>query len=319
MATPLRFAVDERPVAIWVHDQVEVNREFLNAANPDQYTELASSLWGDAESVDDLSLNSTLGLRIVYGLALESLMAYLVGAAQAPHCLFGWLDQYSLAELKSAVRKLSTGTLKYSMVDCPRLCWEELSIVVHSNLQLEDKNSEAEIKKGFGQLWQDLAREFLDESSRNEFNTIKHGLRTSLGGFSLAIGLQQNAGTPCPPEGMMSLGGEKFGLSFFETERIEKSKTNLSLKLTSRNWSVRDMMSAILLISTSLKNVIGCLKIQHGIDPKSIDFTWPTGEDCFRAPWSESPRVRSSSMGCTPLGLESEVLEADEILDQYNQ
>jgi hypothetical protein len=49
----------------------------------------------------------------------------------------------------------------------------------------------------------------------SEYNSIKHGLRTGFGGFSMAIGPEAVPGEPAPPEAMHSLGGSEHGSSFF--------------------------------------------------------------------------------------------------------
>src|SRR6266498_3066579 len=88
----LRFAVDVRPVCVWVRDATERNQEFLRRLDP-TYFEYIAHVHADHLTADQ-KLLAALTLRTAYSQALETLFAFLCATAQAPGCAYGWLTQY---------------------------------------------------------------------------------------------------------------------------------------------------------------------------------------------------------------------------------
>jgi len=156
---------------------------------------------------------------------------------------------------------------------------------------LDDKEKESSIKSSFAQLWARLAGQLLDQDFRQEYNSIKHGLRVRPGGFYLAFGAESTPGVPAPREARRLVGHSDYGSSFWTTEKIAEPKRHIQLRRHSRNWSPEDMANGMLLISFSLTNIISCLKILNGVDPQSVQFHWFNDEEVYTLPWEHATAI----------------------------
>src|SRR5512133_3972936 len=104
-----KFAIDERGVCVWGADYNE-NSRFLDGVCPDFFMyEAGVHQRALHEAGDDkqAAMHAALALRLSYGMALESLFAFLCAAVQAPHCMFGWLSNYKSSELQNLVGRIA--------------------------------------------------------------------------------------------------------------------------------------------------------------------------------------------------------------------
>ncbi len=230
---------------------------------------------------------------MVYSHALESFLAFLFAALQAPDCVIGWIHRYELAHLKSLVQKINAHERILSKIRAPVRSWRDISNTIMTFI-LKDKAKEKRIKAGFAEAWRRFADDFVHEPFVKEYNSIKHGLRVRGGGFILAIGVEERRGVPAPPDSMVSLGGSQFGSTFYMVEKFDKY--NFRLRRYSRNWQLEHFYFGTHLLAMSLQDVIAFLLVANGENPDVVDFVWPIDFNLFKAPWRNPPLVLETSI-----------------------
>ncbi len=287
------FVVNETPYACWDWELQRKNLEFLDGIDAEYFKYAAEANLGHLEG--DNKHRAALALRLSYSQGLETLLALLCSLVQSPECVIGWMLSYKNSELRNVVRKISDREDVYSMLKDKPVTWELLARHVHSPLNFDEEKRKW-IQKGFKHLWSQFAHDFLDESSSNEYNSAKHGMRARAGGFYLAVGPEENPGVPAPPEKMQSLGGSEFGTSFFIRERIvENNNTNFRPRRHSRNWHPENLANGLILLSTSINNVVDFLRMINGVKPEKCRFMTPNSEAAFEQPWKHSVGVNNAS------------------------
>jgi len=161
-----------------------------------------------------------------------------------------------------------------------------LANIVHRHVWTDENGATA---KRFGQLWGRLATEFLDEYHIDEYNSIKHGFRISAGGFAVRVGSEHSYGVPPPESEMQSLGGTPHGMGFFKAESFpelgDACRHHLWIRDAHLNWRAEGMVQAIQLISISINNVLGALRILNGTQPSTVRFERPEDPSAYEAPW----------------------------------
>jgi len=258
-----------------------------------------------------------LSLRLAYSHGLEALFALLGSTIQAPQCAIGWIINYRNIDLINIVKKISSGDFIYTRFKEKPVTWELLAKHIHGYIHYEQEKRDL-IQQGFGKLWTLFASEFEDINFSDEYNGIKHGLRAKPGGFHLAVGLEDTPGVPAAPEKMMSLGGSTFGSSYFVKEQIIPSdKYNFRPKRHSRNWSPRNLVNGLVLISMSINNVISWLRIVNGVQPDKCRFENPSSKDGFDEPWKEHVGVNNFNMDMIIERKHISPFSRDDILKTY--
>ena len=275
--------VDNEPNACWDWDLCEKNIEFLEGIDSEYFMYVAEAHAVHLESDD--RHKSALALRIAYSQALEVLFALLASLVQAPDCVVGWMLTYKNYQLRNVVRKINNSEELYTKFKEPNISWDILSKYVHSYVGYDQEKTQW-IKEGFGKLWKRYANDFLDEKFTQEYNSAKHGLRTRPGGFTLSIGLEKEPGIPASPDEMHSLGGSKFGTSYFYRDNIfNKNKINFRPSRQSRNWDPYNFVNGLGFLSMSINNVISVLRIINKVEPKKCKFLTPKEDGFFDTPW----------------------------------
>lgn len=282
------FVVNQEPYCIWEIDVQERNKEFLDGIDIDFFDYVVElHLNSDDEKRASIALRSTLHH------AMETMFSLLGAYIQAPDCAYAWIAKCSNRELRDFIG--SIGNYKndlFTKLLIERVSWEEISkSVFRGYLPGTEKNEKtAEL---YARLWSRLAREFLDQSHIDEYNSIKHGFRIRSGGFSLAVGVEHEYGIPPPSEEMRALGGSEHGTTYFKLEPIGGSKGNRSLRSRrhSLNWRVEKTALLIQLVSMSITNVTSALKIANGAEGGTCKFLRPIEDEDFEKPWSFSTGV----------------------------
>ena len=225
------FAVGANPYCVWDWDLDQRNLQYLDSFDPDYFEYAARVNLAKLEAADPRERRrAATSIRTAYHHGLESFFALLLATLQAPHCVVGWMQAYSPAELRKLVRSVDPGLwgsgerrkemssyreriLPYVWVKPRSYLWEGISRTIHK--PIADKEQAERTKGLFADLWRRFAKDLVDDAFVSEYNSIKHGLRTGFGGFSMAIGLQEAPDVPAPTEKMHSLGGSEHGSSFF--------------------------------------------------------------------------------------------------------
>jgi hypothetical protein len=230
--------------------------------------------------------HAAMALRAAYTQGLETLFALIASAAQAPDCPVGWMLCYRNDELDEVVKKIHSNKPIMSKFNTDCFTWEILSDIVHP-FELGDSEHTSRVKKLFAQTWRRFASDFLDEKSKLEYNSVKHGLRARMGGFKLSFGPQAAPEIPASPEAMIELGGSEFGSTFYHQEKLIDSR-NFRVKSQSLNWNPNRFVFSLILISYSILNVVNYLKYVNSDKEGEFDFYFPKtveDEDVFEKPW----------------------------------
>jgi len=215
------FAVDERAYCCWEHDHVDRSLSFLDGIDPDYFRAVAEMLAEHVES--DLALPASMVLRITYHQAIEALMSLLGALAQAPDCVHAWIFQAKGEAIKQVVGHIDRGDPILTQAGRQRVTFTELAEHVFQCVWSEETGASSTASR-FARFWERLATDLLDDEARAEYNALKHGNRVSPGGFTLAIGAEEEYGVAPPPSAMRSLGGSRFGSSFLVVEPVGDKK-----------------------------------------------------------------------------------------------
>ena len=323
-----KFAVDESPFCVWEQDLRERNLEFINNLDPTYFKYLANIHRGFLD-IDEHKQNAALSLRTSYLHGLETFFSILFATIQAPDCLIGWLAKYQLKDLRNLVQKIQNSESVHSKLRIKPITWQTTAERILSFASFADTTEQQNrIKEQFAAAWALFAHDFSDEKGTEEYNSIKHGFRIKTGGFHLGIAREDTPGIPAPLERMQLLGGSDFGSSFFIPERIDDPKEadkdtgylkrHFRVRRNFHNWAPETSFYGLHLLSISLQNILSFLKMIHGVDPTSIEFSWPSDESLFEAPWSMLPGTTSMNIDTVITKGEITPFSKKEILSIYS-
>lgn len=288
------FAVADDTFCCWEYDHGQRALEFLNGIDCDYFGAVAGML---AEHLPSTSVGvaASIALRATYQQGIEALMSLLGAIVQAPHAVPAWIATSTTRGLREVVTRLSEGRALLTQEGWSRLTFDDLSGQIHRYAWVDESGDDSTAAR-FGRFWRRLASEMLDDIQRAEYSALKHGNRVSAGGFHLAIGSEERPGLAAPPEAMRSLGGSRFGSTFFVTEKIGTTKWHIRTRRTSVNWSAEALVQRLALVSMSIANSTAALRCHLGVDPTSQIFHRPSPITAFDDVWASEPRVRHSSI-----------------------
>ncbi len=299
------FTVNDIPYCVWDPYLQKSNLEFINSINH-RYFEYLAKIHAVNLDGDDKHLAAT-ALRLAFYHGLETFFTLIFAALQAPECVLGWVHRYQIGQLRAMVKSVNKGNARFIVK--PRLqplSWDTISD--HINLfSYEEKERTIQTKKLFAELWKRFGSDFLEDYNIQEYNSIKHGLRVSPGGFALAIGLEKTYGVSPPPEEMQLLGSSDFGNSFFRVEPISNTKDdpNFRIKKSAVNWNPEAIIYSLHLISISINNIASFLKLVNGVDPKNVEFIRPQDSEDFDKPIEGSPGLQNMTLN---IGMDENVI-----------
>jgi hypothetical protein len=291
-----RFAIDETPVCVWSFEPDRVNTDYLGSMDPHYFMNIAEHLAREGFDSSE-SQQRALAIRSLYGQASESLLALLGATVQAHDCVPGWMGRYRSEELRSVLTKVSQGKCLRNRWGLAALTWETISEIIHAPVSFGGPERKSSYTRAFGGFWRRLAGEHLEPHVGDEYNAIKHGLRSRSGGFSIAIGHEDIPGVRCPPEKMGPSRGSRFGSSTHAPLRIDGTKRHFRFSHVANNWDPKVLTLRIGLISLSMQNVVGRLRQLAGEPHESIRFAWPEEPKAFDDAWPGRPWPFTSSFG----------------------
>lgn len=277
------FAVADEPFCLWSRESQDENLDFLRSLEPLYFDHVAAVHLKGLES--EHPQFAAMALRSLYGQALEVFIAMVGATIQAPYAVVGYLQKYKPHHLRALLEQIRHGNPTYSFYRPKPFTWKGLARAVFRHLAGVEDGIRSQLEESFARSWREFADEYLDEAGRLEYNSLKHGLRVSSGGFGLAIGPYRPGGQPNPQEQMHNLGASEFGTTFHVARNLPKSRTNFTLVRRGRNWNPEHLAMRIKVLSYSVHNLISFLRLKCGDRPASIQMVWPRDLGMFDVAW----------------------------------
>ena len=280
------FVIDEKEYAFWDADMPELNLRFINQIDSEYFEYIAKLnigiIKGDGNDKKTRQY-AAISIRLAYSQGLEVLFSLIFATIQAHDCVIGWFLKYSNRELIKIANKFKNGKEIYTKLAVPIRGWRDFADVVFVGIEEEQKAEFSPKVEQFVYLWSRFFQDFLDIKLNDEYNSIKHGLRVYMGGIHVLMGLQESYDKPAPPERMETVSYSEFGTTYYTSDKIEETP-NFVVHRNSRNWNPEDYFHGLMLISTSIKNIIVLLNKVNGSE-KEINYYFPIDENFAEKPW----------------------------------
>ncbi len=257
---------------------------------------------------------AAMSLRIAYHHSMETLFSLRGALLQAPSAPHAWLSRCSNSKLKKIVSRITAndGTLP------KRLSLHSVSW--HGTSQIgPGTDRQVDSIQLFADFWRLLSGEFLNQNRIDEYNSLKHGFRVSSGGFGLRFGVEHEYGSPPPDDEMHTIPKSQFGTSFRRFVPASNRTNNRLLlpKRVSINWKIEKIVPLIQLISISIENTIGVLRILNGERATSIRFSRPEKDEAFTEPWTQVPPINDFVSRLQP-GFELPFLSKEDLMNEID-
>jgi hypothetical protein len=289
------FAIGDDAYCCWEHDLPARNERFLASIDAEYFNYVAQRHLEQLEGDD--RQRAAVALRAAYHHGLETLFSLLGALAQAPDAVPAWIPKCSTTNLRKVVAALRSGTSLLTQTGPQSLTLRQLSVVVHQYCWPNDVPSRATGER-FGQLWKRFAQDFLDDHHIAEYNSIKHGLRVSAGGFVLRMGMEEVYGVLAPEANMQTVGASPYGTSFYEPEPVgpdHSARHHFRIRHYALNWRAEAMALRLQLLAWSINNVVAGLRCLNGAPPGTVRFERPQDPAAFEHAWEWPVGVHASN------------------------
>lgn len=331
------FIVGDRPHEVWDWDLDERNLEYLQSLDPDYFLYAARTNYPNLEADDPKDRQrAATAIRVAYHHGLESLFSLIFAALQARHCVVGWMQVYTPAELRKLVESVGFSSqsaeweeihacrervLPYVWLVPGEFRWEGISKALIRPAGGEERA--AEVQRLFAGLWRRFARDFLNDSFADEYNSMKHGLRTGPGGFRFALALESVSGESVTSEDAVLASESEHGSSFFvrrtfvaephePDRRAGQRVRHFRVRRQLLNWDPRGLCDALALISISIHNIRNWLLALNGADASNLGFKMMP-EEVFQGTLGLVGGASSSGIDLPVVRDDIDLLEGDEI------
>jgi hypothetical protein len=287
--------IDENKLAFWDYEIQKKNLKFINQIDPEYFEYLAQlhfSILNGEGNDNKTRQHAAISLRSAYSQGLEVLFSLMFATIQAPDCVIGWILKYSNKDLEKVVDKFVKGENTTTNYIDPIKNWTDVSNLIFSSLDDEQSTIFRSKIQGFAQLWGKFAKDFLDPLNKDEYNGIKHGLRIKMGGHHFLFGQHEHIEESVENQQWRTVSNSEFGTTFFTTEKIGETPNFIILEHR-RNWNPEKYFHALLLISTSIKNILVCLNNLNG-NQNNSNYLFPNNENFYETPWDFNDSACSS-------------------------
>jgi hypothetical protein len=307
------FVVNEQPYCVCEWDLPKRNLRFLESIDPTYFRYVSDTNVSRMNVEDEKTLqHAAISLRIVYSQGLETLFAFIFATIQAPDCVAGWLLKYSVRDITELLEKVRNRKPVISFLGTERPTWKDIASAI---FQFNEEERFKYLIELYSKLWQAFSSDYLSENFDTEYNNIKHGFRVRSGGFSLAMGAQDQPGVSAKQ--MFLVGKSEYGSTFFIPEKIGNTKAHFRIKYTSRNWDVERFIVGLQLIELSLSNILACLRIANGVKPEEVEFVWPTNTELLDKFYQMHPSVSHWAMDNIVQETDIKAMSKEDILKRY--
>lgn len=279
------FVINETEYAFWDTDIQELNLIFINQIDPEYFEYIAKlnlSILNEEGNDKRTRQHAAINMRTAYSQGLEVLFSFIFATIQAHDCVIGWLLKYSNRELIKIAKKFRDGKKIYTKLPLPIREWRDFANIVFVGNE-EQRNDYLPKTEQFAYLWGRFFKDFLDDKLDKEYNSLKHGLRVYMGGGQYLMGLPEFKEKPVENQQWRTISESEFGTAFFIPEKIEDTP-NFVVHRHSRNWNPENYFHALMLISTSIKNILVLLNKVNGSE-KDIKYYFPNDENFSEKPW----------------------------------
>ncbi len=288
------FLIDDRAL-VFVGTSRE-NLDFLKGIDP-EYWRYQAAVHKSAIGSDDEGQRqrAATALRVAYGHGVEALVALLGAFVQAPTYPLGWISSYRNLELRSVAKRLQTGVPALPGQLAPAT-WPSIAAEVFRYV-LKDLRTELSCR--FAAVWEYFADRFLEDTFEPEYNTLKHGMRSLVGGFKIALGPDTTDLSPSTPDQhapQALVGVAEYGSTFNLHRRIEGTSHSFEFhERASQAWVPSQFVAGLDLVAVSVRNIVSRLLIVAGEEPVDVRFEWPEDTDAYERCWKPAPSISTVS------------------------
>jgi hypothetical protein len=272
------YAIGDEPYCLWESDINDAAATFLRSIDHDYFHYIAERSRVDLED-QEKGMRAATSMRLALFHGGETLFLLIGALLQAPQCPHAWIGQCSTTELRAVIDRINAG--QPFLVQNPQIrnvSWLDISRAVLSRCSPGTPRLSATIES-FAKFWELLALNHTDQSSIDEYNSLKHGFRVAHGGFEVMIGTHPVGSVPPTPQEMKSLGSSKWGAAFRVIKRFDNdvkgSRSRQSIR-TAVNWDADAVTFSLHLVADSIRNVATYLGVFSG--RKELHFRLPQPE-----------------------------------------
>jgi hypothetical protein len=314
----VQIIVNQSPFCFWDIDVAKSNSEFIEAIDPEYYDHISK------QGVEGLSSEKkhyfALSLRSNYYHSLETMFAFICATVQSPRYVIGWMQKYSNEDLRQLIENIDKGSDGVrNAFGKERLSWEEISRIILP-FKLADTVQDQTFHNHQKAVLEKFAKDFLDSNNVAEYNSIKHGLRTTFGGFSLSFGLEEKPGEAAPPDKMEKLSGSDYGSKFYIIKRMsDGNKVNLKVKNHHINWNPISLSKKIHLVSKTIRNTLLTMKLLNGIEVQEPTFEILNVEEGSLTAWMDGIQINNVSYGIDVSVDEKHYMTKEAIIKKYDE
>lgn len=286
--------IADRVVALWSPDPRGDNRQFLDSLDPTLFRVVADAV-AKIDGAREEQFAAT-HVRMLRDQAAEMLFSLLAAAIQAPGGVVLWLLAYRNEELDAVIEGFGRRSPVRTTSGTRRLDWADVALEVTRHFKAERPADLDEYRVQHAAFWSRLARVFLDPTAREEYASLKHGLRVQPGGCEITITPEITPGVKDPNATPHVLQGSGFGCGFYSARRIGSQKVHYRLVHQHRHWTPGSLLMQLDLIVNSAANVINHLLLVNGASGP-LNWTRPTGDGIFDLCWHNAGPLLDSSSG----------------------
>lgn len=301
-----RFLVGTRPIAVYGVGLEQSSRYFVSRLDA-KYWEFQMELAAPKEG-EDICYSRVLFVRQALSQAEEHLFALIFAFLQAPHCPDLWLYQYKTEDLVELINKVERSEDFLSRVKLTENSWPAICKILWPGLP-EDRYRLTAL------ILSRMARHFVSPFGRDEYNSIKHGMRLDLGGQKISFAHGTPDKLPDQKE-YITLADSMHGCRFWKFEKLHGKRQHLMAVRCFANWDFH-YLGLLLAHATLLIGNMGlAFRKRFGIDCND-EFNFITGTHAYEERFKED---RGVVEGETRHALDvsmNELVDLEEIVKQY--
>lgn len=293
------FLVLERPVAVIGLDLKASTEEFVKFLDGEFWNHQLYLI--ESTPLANVPYAHAAFVRMLVSHADEHLFGLIFAVLQAPHCPNLWLSRYKSEELFELVRRALNGDPFPSQIPLQRPGFAGVVEAIWPCFD-EEKTRLTTIA-----LIRHASR-FESDLSRDEYNSLKHGLRANMGSFSLSFAPGFPDKMP-EPEDYIKISDSDRGCSYLAFDKIEGFKNQFTSKLVWSNWDLLEFRAAVAFTALCVGNIGAALRIRHKL-PGPNEFKFYSNADAYenghQQPHKSAFFVRKTEWNIPKSGIRSE-------------